>query len=135
MIYAKVLLFFNIILMLCLHIYARWYLLQSRHQRNRIRHRAQLVFFTDDRTNVVVTTVIREIDATSSLLFPCYFTMRRITWKMHHNVLFVWLSECAGFLISLIFEKRQDKRKKKRFERGDEREEKEGVFFFNYYFF
>ncbi|AES68443.1 transmembrane protein, putative [Medicago truncatula] len=79
MIYAKVLLFFNIILMLCLHIYARWYLLQSRHRRNRIRHRAQLVFFTDDQTNVVVTTVTCRIDATSSLLFPCYFTMRRIT--------------------------------------------------------
>jgi len=38
------------------------------------------------------------------------------------------LSECADFLISLIFEKkRKEKRKKKRFERGDE---KEGVFFF-----
>ncbi|TKY72578.1 RING-H2 finger protein ATL2 [Spatholobus suberectus] len=53
MLSAIILLFFVVVLMLCLHIYARWYLRRARRRqlrRHRERHRIQLVFYDDSGT-------------------------------------------------------------------------------------
>ncbi|KAI4317560.1 hypothetical protein L6164_025423 [Bauhinia variegata] len=50
MLSAIVILFFVVLIMVCLHLYARWYLLRSRRRharRNRNYRRAQLVFYVD----------------------------------------------------------------------------------------
>ncbi|KAK6254478.1 hypothetical protein SCA6_015783 [Theobroma cacao] len=57
MLSAIVVLFFVVILMFTLHLYARWYLLRARrrHSRNPRRHsrRTQLVFYVDPNANAV----------------------------------------------------------------------------------
>ncbi|KAE8658788.1 RING-H2 finger protein ATL2 [Hibiscus syriacus] len=47
---AIVVLFFVVVLMFALHIYARWYLIRARRRnsRNRRRRRSQLVFYVDN---------------------------------------------------------------------------------------
>ncbi|CAI8590127.1 unnamed protein product [Vicia faba] len=70
MLCAIVFLLFVIVLMLCLHIYARWYLLQSRRRRNRLRRRSQLVFFTDNTTASVTTT--RGLDVSVIAKLPLF---------------------------------------------------------------
>ncbi|CAL5184366.1 unnamed protein product [Lathyrus oleraceus] len=72
MLCAIVLLFFVIVLMLCLHIYARWYLLQSRRRRNRLRRRSQLVFFTDNPTTSVSVTTTHGLDASVIAKLPLF---------------------------------------------------------------
>lgn len=47
MLSAIVILFLVVVLMVCLHIYARWYLLRARRRQIRRRRRTHLVFYTD----------------------------------------------------------------------------------------
>lgn len=47
MLSAIVILFLVVVLMVCLHIYERWYLLRARRRQIRRRRRTHLVFYTD----------------------------------------------------------------------------------------
>ncbi|KAK7412924.1 hypothetical protein VNO78_04686 [Psophocarpus tetragonolobus] len=72
MLSAIVLLFFVVILMLCLHIYARWYLrrVRRRHiRRQRDRRRNQLVFYND---SVIPTALSRGLDAAVLATIPVF---------------------------------------------------------------
>ncbi|KAG8484652.1 hypothetical protein CXB51_023791 [Gossypium anomalum] len=67
MLSAIVVLFFVVVLMFGLHLYARWYLLRARrrHSRNRRRHhrRSQLVFYVDPDVNGPHAVASRGLDA------------------------------------------------------------------------
>ncbi|KAK7329468.1 hypothetical protein VNO77_23637 [Canavalia gladiata] len=66
MLSAIVLLFFVVVLMLCLHIYARWYLIRARRRqlrRNRLRRRTQLVFYDDADNPATVSAASRGLDS------------------------------------------------------------------------
>ncbi|KAB1213952.1 RING-H2 finger protein ATL2 [Morella rubra] len=59
MLSAIVILFFVVVLMVCLHLYARWYLLRARRrQLRRNRRRTHLVFYVDaENSNASTVTV------------------------------------------------------------------------------
>lgn len=72
MLAAIVMLFAVVVLMICLHIYARWYLQRARrlHQlrrRNRRSNRTQLVFYSDPNS-----TASRGLDATVLASLPVF---------------------------------------------------------------
>jgi len=72
MLSAIVLLFFIVILMLCLHIYARWYLRRARRRqlrRHRELRRTQLVFYNEAGTP---TAVSRGLDAAVLASLPVF---------------------------------------------------------------
>lgn len=67
MLSAIVILFFVVILMFSLHIYARWFLLRARRRQTRVRRRsaaarAHIVFYVDPGNNAT-TTAARGLDA------------------------------------------------------------------------
>lgn len=73
MLSAIVLLFFVVILMLCLHIYARWYLRRARRRqlrRHRELRRTQLVFYNDAATTTAA--VSRGLDAAVLASLPVF---------------------------------------------------------------
>lgn len=75
MLCAIVFLFFIVILMLCLHIYARWYLLRARRRhlrRNRLRRRTQLIFYTDSPTAAATSSTSRGLDASVIASLPLF---------------------------------------------------------------
>ncbi|XP_040986793.1 RING-H2 finger protein ATL2-like [Juglans microcarpa x Juglans regia] len=58
MLSAIVILFFVVILMVCLHLYARWYLLRARRRHNRRnRRRNNFVFYVDHNPNASAASV------------------------------------------------------------------------------
>ena len=76
MLSAVVILFLVIILMVCLHFYARWYLIRARrrhirHARNRRNH---LVFYVDSAHNptIVTTQVTRGLEETVLKSLPVF---------------------------------------------------------------
>lgn len=80
MLSAIILLFFVVVLMLCLHIYARWYLRRARRRqlrRQRELRRTQLVFYNDDATPAAVSrgldaAVSRGLDAAILATLPVF---------------------------------------------------------------
>lgn len=72
MLSSIVILFFVIILMVCLHLYARWYLVQARHRhvRRHRRRRTHFVFYVDS-TNPS-TTSSRGLDSSVLKSLPLF---------------------------------------------------------------
>ncbi|CAK7333336.1 unnamed protein product [Dovyalis caffra] len=81
MLSAIVILFFVIILMVCLHLYARWYLIRARQRQiRRARHRrTHLVFYVDSvhNPNNVVTHVTRGLEETVLKSLPVFVYSRK----------------------------------------------------------
>ncbi|KAF5737011.1 RING-H2 finger protein ATL2 [Tripterygium wilfordii] len=79
MLSAIVILLFVVILMVSLHLYARWYLIRTRRRqirRNRYRHRrTQLVFYVDPNAQAGAATVTQPthgLDASVLMLLPVF---------------------------------------------------------------
>uniref|UniRef100_A0A6N2NC04 RING-type E3 ubiquitin transferase n=1 Tax=Salix viminalis TaxID=40686 RepID=A0A6N2NC04_SALVM len=75
MLSAIVVLFFVIILMVCLHLYARWYLIRARQRHTRRhRNRTNLVFYVDSAQNPtnVTTQVTRGLEETVLKSLPVF---------------------------------------------------------------
>ncbi|KAM0988224.1 hypothetical protein ACFX13_012436 [Malus domestica] len=73
MLSAIVILFFVVVLMLCLHLYARWYLLRARRlhvRRNRRNRRTHIVFHEDAAALSAVPT--RSLDASTLNSLPVF---------------------------------------------------------------
>ncbi|XP_002516957.2 RING-H2 finger protein ATL2 [Ricinus communis] len=74
MLSAIIILFFVVIMMVCLHLYARWYLLNARrrqHRRARNR-RAHLIFYVDPSNANNVTVPSRGLDAAVLNTLPVF---------------------------------------------------------------
>ncbi|KAK7303766.1 hypothetical protein RJT34_14681 [Clitoria ternatea] len=75
MLSAIIVLFFVVVLMLCLHVYARWYLIRARRRqlrRNRHRRHTQLVFYNDANNPTTVIAASRGLDATVIASLPVF---------------------------------------------------------------
>ncbi|PRQ39272.1 putative transcription factor C2H2 family [Rosa chinensis] len=74
MLSAIVILFFVVILMVCLHLYARWYLLRARRRnlrRNRRNRRNHLIFHEDEAT-AAVSDAMRGLDESVLKSLPVF---------------------------------------------------------------
>lgn len=76
MLSAILILFFIVILMVCLHLYARWFHLQAR-RRHRRRRRAHLVFYVDSATPAVASSRGLDSSLLSSLPIFVYSSKTR----------------------------------------------------------
>ncbi|XP_031277154.1 RING-H2 finger protein ATL2 [Pistacia vera] len=75
MLSAIVILFFVVILIVCLHLYARWYLLNARRRqirRSRYHRRTHLVFYVDPANPNPMATATRGLDAAVLRSLPVF---------------------------------------------------------------
>ncbi|XP_059632758.1 RING-H2 finger protein ATL2 [Cornus florida] len=86
MLSAIVILFAVVVFVVCLHIYARWYLLRARRRNLRRRRTAHLVFYVDPNNPNATTVIAPGLDASVLSTLPVF----AYSSKTHPEVL-----ECA----------------------------------------